>query len=241
MISAGIWSLSLENSSITPTSPSDRNYTNGLGLDWTSAPGVLPAPLAALSQTLWGAGKDRMSLGIFQQIFTPDDTQANPPSPYERPYAGYLALHLGLINDQASTESMLAVDLGAVGPIALGEEIQNGFHRLIGQATDKGWGYQLHDEPTLELSGGRTWRVALGGIGGLAIDVLPAVSLGAGNVMDYGQAGAVFRIGTHLDADFGPGRLPPGLEGSPVFGTASISLVFLCGRRRPGGRTRPLP
>ena len=34
----GIWNLSLENSSITPTSPSDRNYTNGIGIGWTSPP-----------------------------------------------------------------------------------------------------------------------------------------------------------------------------------------------------------
>ncbi|HTW72545.1 MAG TPA: lipid A deacylase LpxR family protein, partial [Acetobacteraceae bacterium] len=214
---AGIWSLSLENSSITPTTPADRNYTNGIGLNWTSPAGDVPNAVGGLSRWLWGPGNDRISLGVFQQMFTPDDTSANPPNPYQRPYAGYLALHLGLIDDQPNVENTLSVDLGAVGEIALGEQVQNAFHRLIGQQEDKGWGYQLHDEPTLEISGGRTWRLPLGNVAGLATDVLPAVSAGVGNVMDYAEAGAVVRIGQNLDADFGPSRLPPSLEGSTVF------------------------
>jgi len=215
--SGAIWSLSLENSSITPTTPADRNYTNGIGLNWTSAPGAMPDALAGFSHWLWGSGSDRLSLGIFQQIFTPDDTTSNPANPFQRPYAGYLALHSGLIDDQPNVENTLSLDLGAVGEIALGEQVQNSFHRLIGQQQNKGWGSQLHDEPTLEISGGRTWRVPLGNVAGLATDVLPAVSVGVGNVMDYGEAGAVFRIGDNLDADFGPNRLPPSLEGSTVF------------------------
>ena len=215
--SSGIWSFSLENSSITPTSPSDRNYTNGMGVNWTSPPGAMPDALAGFSRWLWGPGSDRISLGVFQQIFTPEDTSSNPPNPEQRPYAGYLALHFGLINDQPNVENTLSLDVGAVGEIALGEQVQNAFHRLIGQDVDQGWGYQLHDEPTLEISGGRTWRIPVGAVGSLATDVLPAVSAGVGNVMDYAEAGAVLRIGQNLDADFGPNRLPPSLEGSPVF------------------------
>jgi lipid A 3-O-deacylase len=215
--SAGILSLNLENSSISPTTPTDRNYTNGIGLGWTSATGGAPAPIAGLMQSFFGPGEERISLGIFQQIFTPDETNINPPNPFERPYAAYLALHSGVIEDQANTESMVALDLGVVGPAAGGEEIQNGFHHLIGQSPDQGWGFQLHDEPTLELYGGRTWRVPLGQVGGLATDVLPAASLGLGNVRIYAQAGALLRIGTDLGADFGPNRLPPGFAGSPVF------------------------
>jgi len=227
--SASIWTLSLENSSITPTTPTDRNYTNGIGLNWTSAPGALPDALGSFSNWLWGPGSNRLSLGVFQQIFTPDDTTSNPPNPFQRPYAGYLALHFGLIDDQPNVENTLSVDLGAVGEIALGEQVQNAFHRLIGQQDDKGWGYQLHDEPTLEISGGRTWRMPLGNVAGLATDVLPAVSAGVGNVLDYAEAGAVLRIGQHLDADFGPNRLPPTLEGSTVFAPNVTGWYFFLG------------
>ncbi|HUB11252.1 MAG TPA: lipid A deacylase LpxR family protein [Acetobacteraceae bacterium] len=226
---AGIWTLQLENSSITPNTPSDRNYTNGMGINWTSTPSMVPGGLNGFSHWLWGDGITRMNLGVFQQIFTPDDTDANPPNPHQRPYAGYLALHAGLINDQANVENTLAIDVGAVGEIALGEQVQNAFHRLIGQQEDRGWGYQLHDEPTLEIYGGRTWRVPLGAIGGLASDVLPAVSAGVGNVRDYAQAGAVLRVGQNLDADFGPGRLPPSLEGSQVFVPRPSAWYFFVG------------
>ncbi len=214
---SGIWSFSLENSSVSVGPLPDRNYTNGLGLDWTSAVGALPAPLAGLGRTLFGPGQERISLGLFQQIFTPDDTQANPPSPFQRPYAGYLALHAALLDQRANVADMLALDIGLVGPAALGEQVQNGFHRLIGQNTNKGWGSQLRDEPTLEIYGSRTWRIPLGKVGGIESDLLPAVSLGIGSVRIYGEAGTIVRIGHGLAADFGPNRLPPATGGSPIF------------------------
>ncbi|MGH7108069.1 MAG: lipid A-modifier LpxR family protein [Acetobacteraceae bacterium] len=77
----GIWSLNLENSSVSLGQLPDRNYTNGIGLGWTSAAGEVPAAISALGAALYGPGEDRISLGVFQQIFTPDDTRANPPSP----------------------------------------------------------------------------------------------------------------------------------------------------------------
>lgn len=217
--SPGIWSVNLENSAVSLGPVSDRNYTNGIGLGWTSAPGVLPHIVGPLSRALFGPGEERISLGIFQQIFTPDDTRADPPSPFQRPYAGYLALHLALLQEHANTQNMLAVDLGLIGPAALGEEVQNGFHRIIGQDATRGWGSQLHNEPTLEIYTSRTWRLPLGKLGGLDTDALPAVALGIGNVRIYGEGGAVFRIGRGLAADFGPNRLFPATGGSPVFVT----------------------
>lgn len=216
---SGTWSLNLENSSVSLGQLPDRNYTNGIGLGWTSPAGHVPEAISALGKTLYGPGEDRISLGIFQQIFTPDDTRANPPSPFQRPYAGYLTLHFGLIHQHAEVQNVLAVDLGLIGPAALAGEVQNGFHRLIGQDTLKGWDAQLRNEPTLEIYGGRTWRLALGKLGGLETDVLPTVSVGIGNVRIFGEGGAMVRIGQGLAADFGPNRLFPAAGGSPVFAT----------------------
>jgi len=221
-VPAGIWSLQWENSSLAGGGPTDRNYTNGLRLGWTSPVGKVPPSLAWLGNALWGDGTRRVSLGIVQQMFTPADTQAKPPSPLDRPYAGYLAASLTLSQANANSRNTLGLALGVIGPPAGGEEVQNGFHHLIGQGTNKGWGYQLRAEPTVELTAGRTWRIRLDRtwtrrFGGIEADALPAVSAGIGNVRIYAETGVIFRLGQGLDADFGPSRLPPGLSGGSAF------------------------
>ncbi|MDE2582685.1 MAG: lipid A deacylase LpxR family protein [Rhodospirillales bacterium] len=218
----GIWSLQWENSSLAGGGRTDRNYTNGLRLSWTSPSGRVPQPLAWLGRALWGDGTPRVSLGILQQMFTPADTQAKPPSPLDRPYAGYLAASLALIQANANARNTLGLALGVIGPPAGGEEVQNGFHHLIGQGTNKGWGYQLRAEPTVELTAGRTWRIPLARtwirrIGGIETDALPTISAGIGNVRIYAETGVIFRLGQGLGADFGPSRLPPAPNGGSAF------------------------
>lgn len=218
----GIWSLQWDNSSIAGGSPTDRNYTNGLRLGWTSPVGEVPGPMSRLGHLVWGAGEQRLSVGVMQQIFTPTDTQSKPPNPLDRPYAGYLAVSLGLDQVKDNTLSVLGLTLGVIGPPAGGEPVQNGFHHWISQGTNRGWGYQLRTEPTIELTAGRTWRVPLGpvwptGSNGIEADVLPAISGGLGNVRIYGESGITFRFGRDLGADFGVPQLPPGPGGRTAF------------------------
>ena len=58
-----------------------------------------------------------------------------------------------LLTDKDNSRSILGLSVGVIGPGAVGEEIQNGFHHLIGDTTNKGWGYQLKNEPAFELLG----------------------------------------------------------------------------------------
>ena len=44
------------------------------------------------------------------------------------------------------------------GPAALGEEVQNNFHRLINGDRVNGWNNQLRNEPGLTLTYERRWR-----------------------------------------------------------------------------------
>ena len=141
---------------------------------------------------------------------------ADPPL-NDRPYAGVLMGTVSLIHDSANARSMLGLGIGVVGPAALGEEVQNGFHNLIGQNTNAGWGTQLHNEPLLEITGGRTWRVPIGPLGGLETDLLPALTAAAGNERIYAQTGVTLRLGQGLDSDYGVARLLPGLTGTDVF------------------------
>jgi lipid A 3-O-deacylase len=221
----GIWTLQDENASISTSNLTDRYYVNGLRLGYTTGTSGVPDPFAALSRWVWGEGRQRLSFDITQQIFTPDDTEATVPPPGDRPYAGILLGNLGVISDTNTTRSTLGLSLGVIGPWSGAEQVQNGFHSLIGQSRDNGWSTQLHNEPALQLLAARVWRLPLGRLGGLETDALPALQAGLGNVRIYGLGGVSFRIGQGLKSDFGPARVQPGLSGSDAF-TPTRPLVW---------------
>jgi hypothetical protein len=214
---AAVWTIQEENASISTAELADRDYTNGIRLGWTSAEDAAPDFLQALGQTLWGDGRQRVSIDLSQQIYTPtNNTVANPP-PNDRPYAGVLLATATLIHDSADVRSALGLGLGVVGPAALGEEVQNGFHDLIGQRRTRGWDTQLRDEPLLQITSQRVWRLPLGSVGGLQTDALPMLTAGIGNLRDYAMAGVTLRIGQGLASDYGVARILPGLSGTDVF------------------------
>src|SRR5207245_9795218 len=102
-------------------------------------------------------GTRQHALFLGQSIFTPKNLQLRPPDPRDRPYAGWLYVGASLL--QETNKRMLEnleLQLGVVGPMALGEETQNGFHDLIGQNRASGWSTQLQNEPGIALSYERT-------------------------------------------------------------------------------------
>ena len=104
-----------------------------------------------------------------------------------------------------------------VGPAAGGKTIQNGFHSIIGDTPNKGWGTGLKNEPIFEITPERTWRVPVADFGGLSVDVLPSFTAGFGLLRNYIQAGAVFRFGQGLDSDYGVSRIRPGITGTDAY------------------------
>ncbi|MGC8475701.1 MAG: lipid A deacylase LpxR family protein [Acetobacteraceae bacterium] len=209
----GVIAFQDENSTLAGGGPVDRNYVNGLSIRWVSPAGEVPGVLDRLAQRLFGPGRTRWGLGLSQQIYTPQDTQSSPPNPADRPYAGYLAATISLSQATRTHQDSLSLAVGVVGPGAGAASVMSGFHRLIGQSTDRGWHYQLQNEPTVELTAQRIWRLPLA----RRVDLLPELSGAAGNVRDDLSAGAVFRVGSGLGADFGPTRLPSGSDGGAAF------------------------
>ena len=214
---ASIWTLQGENASISAGTPTDRFYTNGLRLGWTSPVGTVPGFLVNLGHTLWGDGQQRVAFDLSQQIYTPADTQLVIPDPHDRPYAGLLLGNFSLLSDTDDSRSVLTLSLGLVGPGAGGEWLQNGFHNLIGQETNKGWGSQIQNTPAVELLHERTWRLPIGTLGGLETDALPSLTVALGNLRTYLQTGISFRIGQGLGSDFGVPRVRPGQSGGDAY------------------------
>jgi hypothetical protein len=212
-----IWTIQVENDAVsTLKGTSDQYYTSGLRVGWTSGADAID-PIAALGRNIWGEGTTRLSVDITQSLFTPRDTQIDPPNPDDRPYAANLLASFGLIHDTYTTRDLISLSLGVTGPSALGEEVQNGFHNIIGDTPNRGWHYQLGDQPDAQILAQRTWRLPIADLGPIETDLLPSVTGALGDVRDYLQLGSVFRVGQGLASDFGTPRIEPGTNGSDAF------------------------
>ncbi|HEY3796716.1 MAG TPA: lipid A deacylase LpxR family protein [Caulobacteraceae bacterium] len=207
-----------ENSSVSIGGLSDRYYVNGLFLGWTSPSDKGSPLLKDLDHRIWGPGQTRVEFSLEQQIWTPADSREVIPQPGDRPYAGVLMANLSLLDDTDTTRSVIALSAGLIGPDAGGEQIQNGFHDIIGQAHVNGWGTQIRNDPAVNLLAGRTWRSKAMPIGGdYEVDWLGNVTGAVGDLRDYALAGGSVRIGKGLDSDFGAPRLAPGLSGEDAY------------------------
>ncbi len=216
---AAIITLNDENASISSSSLPDRYYVNGARISYTSGEGDLPDFMKQFGYTLWGDGRQRISIDLTQLIFTPANTNARYPSRTDEPYAGVLLAGVSLIEDTRNTRNIIEVQAGVVGPGAGAEQVQNGFHDIISQSHTNGWCcYQIKNEPAVELTAERIWRVPLvRDFGGFESDVLPSVTGGLGNVKIYAMAGAVVRFGQGLESDYGVARVRPAMTGGDAF------------------------
>ena len=252
---ASIVTLQVENDAVsTLHGTSDQYYTSGLRLGYVSPTTAVPGPLDRLGHGLWGDGVQRVSLNLSQSLFTPRNTQTYNPAERDRPYAAVLAVTGQLIHDTDTARTVVSVSLGALGPIAQGKEVQNGFHSIIGDTGNQGWATQLRDEPVFQITPERTWRIKLASAGPVDFDTLPSVTVGVGNLRSYVQAGVVFRMGQGLDSDFGVSRIQPGISGTDAYtptrpiawyvfagadGQAVGQDITLNGNTFPGGRSVP--
>jgi lipid A 3-O-deacylase len=218
-----------ENDALAPR-PTDRWYTQGFELNYLSAPIPGTGFAALLPSSYLDPGSfrtQRFELVFGQSIFTPENVTLNPPDPRDRPYAGWLYAGAGLYQetDRHSLDHLQLL-LGVVGPAALGEQVQNGFHDLINglvsQHTAAGWGSQLSNEPGVVLTYEHKWRWGTPIGSGLAVDVVPDIGVTVGNVFTYAETGGILRIGQNLNADYGPARIKPALSGTTWFDPSQL-------------------
>jgi len=197
---------------------SDRYYTNGVRLAWRSPAYTPPEWLAEVGRAggllLPPAGARRWGLAVGQNLFTPDDLARENPDPDDRPYAAWLYGAVNLSSATATSLSRLEVQLGVVGPAALGEQAQNTVHRINRGQTARGWDFQLDNEPGVNLIASRIWRFNAPLRDGLQIGLMPSVVASVGNVRTHAAAASMVRVGWGLDHDFGPPRIRPSVAGS---------------------------
>jgi lipid A 3-O-deacylase len=207
---------------------SDKHYTQGLRLSnlgpdvgdesgWNDPFTFLNDVAPIFSQDVQSRSR-RYAVLAGQSIFTPKNLRIKPPDPHDRPYAGWLYGGVSLLQESNQrTLENLEIDLGVVGPGALGRQVQNDFHQLIGVGQAKGWSNQIQHEVGGVLSYERLWRLCVIGDGSNGLDVVPQAGATVGNVFTYGDVGGMVRIGKNLGSDYGPVRIRPALSGTDYF------------------------
>lgn len=210
---------------------SDSGYTNGVRFSYIFAEDKVPEwipRLAEGSDTLkkeFQKSTTNFGISLAQQIFTPLNTDKAEFIPDDRPYAGWL--YLGLTaNFKTPTHShSLELDIGVVGPEAMGETTQNGYHRLIQIPDANGWAHQLSTEPTLQMSYSQKIRfLELKTATERTFDVIPYFGANFGNVLIAAHTGIMVRGGLRLPDDFGPSRLSSANDDVIVNNKSLLSL-----------------
>jgi lipid A 3-O-deacylase len=192
---------------------SDNAYSSGLKLSYISAEDKIPGwaeEALERSVTLRDALKGSQSnfgLSLGHQMYTPNNTQRYDLIEDDRPYAAWLYVGFSAHFQSSAQSHSLELDVGVIGPEAMGKPVQNNFHDLIGTERAEGWQNQLSTEPTLQLSYQQRLKFVEIKIDDQKyVDVIPFFGGGLGNVSVDAHVGGMVRIGNLLQDDFGPAR-----------------------------------
>ncbi len=197
---------------IKPLYRTDRHYTNGTEIAFTHQPDVN----FLKDYSRWnGFGKNdgevNTALGYFfgQNLYTPDHVD-NPAkrAKHDMVFAGWM--YGGIFAQRASENQMehLELNIGMIGPVASGGEVQGFVHHFMGVAEAKGWNNQLKDEFEADATWLRRQRVDEQYFKRTEnFDAHLEYGATVGTLHRNADLGIVFRYGINLPNDFGPGRL----------------------------------
>lgn len=239
-----IWTLTVytenDSSYYVPGSTADRYYTHGTKAVFTHQPqwgDSLADKVGKFLPISSNTDVDTAVGYVFgHNIYTPDNIGNTIANPNDRPYAGWLYGGMFLqrsVND--SEMDHIELDMGVVGPSALGEPIQKFVHRAFDSPEPQGWDDQLDDAFGINFIYRHKWKFTLFGDndGDICMQAIPQAGFTVGNLNRDLNAAVTFRAGWHLPADFGPGRLDDVLSSTTSTWTKDLSVY---GFVRAGGK-----
>jgi lipid A 3-O-deacylase len=207
-----VFSVIENNDSRIIPHPTDKHFTQGLEftLLWPDQDTpMIFKPLDWLPR--WGIHDPVNNYGFSfgQNIYTPVDLTQTSIIETDRPYAGWL--YLGYTRNIRGTtasgiplQDHLNIQMGVIGPWALGDQAQSWWHRLIGVDVAQGWANQLHNEFGFLLQANRRWLVWQNDASEiLTFQCIPDLTINLGNVETSARAGFTIRIGHNIPDDFG--------------------------------------
>jgi hypothetical protein len=216
-----------DGSVLKPNNTQDRHYTNGNAITFTHQ----PAWARQFNEHLPFAERfdpaDTAAGYVFgHKMHTPKDLAEHDPILDDWPYSAYVYGGAYFQRSNEHTFDHLELNLGMIGPAALGKSVQNIIHEWTNDRDPQGWDNQLENEPTLQTFLRREWRYPLATIqlgqhvAPLQLQALPKAELALGTVHRYAEGGLTVRVGFRLPDDFGPGELSdlPAATGHPQRG-----------------------
>ncbi|MGX6647249.1 lipid A deacylase LpxR family protein [Maricaulaceae bacterium MS644] len=225
----GMISLVVENDLFGGT---DRNYSNGLRLEWVRPADDFNPWLRRAARTQPFVDLDGIELrdgfAVSHTLYTPRDITLEVPPADDHPYAAHLSVQFFAAASEANAENTVMIDIGLIGPSAGGEFIQESWHQLIDGEQPLGWDAQLKDEIVFAISGQRGVRHTGPNIGPLQLDALTHAGLTLGTLRTSASVGATVRAGFGLDQAFAPPRLRPAIGPSSLYrpGEGVAGYVF---------------
>jgi len=236
----GSFTLTLENDLFTG---SDNNYTNGVGLTWTTS--ELAGYDAATFQRRWAAvwsflpgvpddgERTWASWTLGQEMHTPDDITDPDPPLDDQPYAGVLFVDSALHARHGRWGHTWNLRIGLVGPSSLAGQAQREWHGVIGAEMPRGWRTQLGDEPILNIDYTAGCVVAAGRLDeDVSWRLVPIGGISVGNYLTGASLGGYGEIGWNLADAVGGATLQRGLSAISAVGAGRQdrwSLSFFAG------------
>lgn len=210
-LKGGTTTIYFENDLFTGT---DRYYTNGTKISWTSPDlenfrddqrASFLLPLTDVLPFVNAPGYQRnVGFSLGQNIYTPDDTESEKLVVNDRPYAGWLYLGFSLARKNARFRDEFGFTLGVVGPWSFAQDSQRVVHATRNLEFPNGWQHQLDNEVGVVLTYQHTRRFLLAGArSGFGLEVLPYLGGALGNVYTQAALGSEMRVGLNLPDDFG--------------------------------------
>lgn len=199
----------IENDSVG--NGTDRYYTNGIKFGGgVNADRVIDRLLqtparSALERISDHLGEVHVGLFLGQNLYTPQRITVSQPQPFDRPWAAWL--YVGGVAQSVLGNRLQTVelDLGMIGPAALGKPVQTEWHKLVDADIPQGWGNQLRNEPGVLLAYLEKWRYGPT----TGVQAVPHFGVTVGNVMTLARAGGIVRFGQNMSG-FGPDTIEPG-------------------------------
>lgn len=208
-LASGIWRVEFDNDAFFD---SDNQFTSGISVQrhsnlatswddvhmpgWTKFGRRLPGLQRAGSYR-------RMGTSIGQNLQTPDDLEATELVVDDVPYAGALGVELNWTAFDDRVFHGYGLLLGVLGPLALGEPLQQAFHELNGSAEARGWDNQLASELVVNFNGMRKRKIgAFGKPDKWSADLTIDADFGVGTALVFAEAALELRAGFNVPRGF---------------------------------------
>lgn len=121
---------------------SDRYYTQGSIVE-IRHPALRKWPLSKLLHKIAPGNNMVYCLSFRQDVFTPKSIRNKVLDSTDRPYAGTFFFSQKVISQWFWSKLTASVDIGCIGPAALGEEMQKFIHKHTNNAEPIGWENQV--------------------------------------------------------------------------------------------------